>query len=70
MDRKKHHYHPDFYLIKYNLIVEIKSSYYYKKHLKKNLAKRKSTIKNGYKYIFIINKDYTKFDKLLKKYEN
>lgn len=53
-------YYPDFYLPDYNLICEIKSDYTYNLHLERNLAKREYTIKNGYNFEFIINKDYSK----------
>jgi len=52
-------YYPDFFLPNYNLICEIKSSYYYEKELNKNLLKKEETIKNGFNYLFIINKDYS-----------
>ena len=38
-------YYPDYYLPKYNLIIEIKSDYYYRKKLNLNLAKKKQTEK-------------------------
>lgn len=64
-DNKKRVYHSDFFIPSKNLIVEIKSSYYYSKYLKINEAKRKETLKNGYNHIFIIDKDYTQFLELL-----
>ena len=63
-------YYPDFYLKKYNLIVEIKSSYYYNISLDKNLAKQKSCIEQGYNYLFILNKDYSELFLLIKKHSN
>jgi predicted nuclease of restriction endonuclease-like RecB superfamily len=57
-------YFPDFYLPEYNLIVEIKSEYYYNQYLSKNLEKQKACLKQGYNFIFIVNKDYTEFNKL------
>ena len=59
-------YFPDFYLPKYNLIVEIKSDYFYNKHLKTNLLKEKACKDQGYNFIFIINKNYIGFEELLK----
>jgi hypothetical protein len=59
-------YHPDFYIPELNLIVEIKSSYWYNKYLGKNRAKMKYTKALGYDMIFIINKNYKTFDKMLK----
>jgi len=64
-DDKKRVYFSDFYLESKNLIIEIKSSYYYKKHLKKNLVKKKACIEQGYKFVFIIDKDYEKLKRLL-----
>jgi hypothetical protein len=58
---KQKYYHPDFYIEELNLIVEVKSDYYYNLHLEKNLCKEKSCIERGYDFIFIINKDYTEF---------
>ena len=60
-----HIYHPDFYLKNFNLIVEIKSDYYYKKHLESNLAKQSSCLEQNYNFIFIINKDYSEFKKII-----
>lgn len=54
-------YFPDFYLPDYNLIVEIKSSYTYNFNIEMNEAKKKYTLENDYKFIFIIDKDYTEF---------
>lgn len=58
-------YHPDFYFEPLNLIIEIKSDYYFEKFKAKNLAKQKECIKQGYEFIFIINKNYENFNKLL-----
>ena len=57
-------YFPDFYIPDLNLIVEIKSDYYYNKYLSKNLDKQKACLEQGYNFIFVINKDYTEFEKL------
>ena len=56
-------YYPDFYLEELNLIIEIKSDYYYEKFLDKNLAKIDTCKKLGYEIIFIINKNYSEFEK-------
>lgn len=58
-------YYPDFYLEKYNLIIEIKSSYYYCKFIEKNIAKKQKCINDGYNFIFIINKNYKIFDSII-----
>lgn len=60
-------YHPDFHIVDLNLIVEIKSDYYYNLYLEKNLCKEEYTKKKGYDFIFIINKDYTEFLNKIKK---
>jgi very-short-patch-repair endonuclease len=47
-------YHPDFYIPSLNLIVEIKSSYFYKKYEEKIKSKEKGVISNGFNYIIIL----------------
>jgi hypothetical protein len=63
-ENKNKIYHSDFYIPKFNLIVEIKSSYTLKldKEIKQ---KEEATIKNGFQYILIINKNYENFNKLI-----
>jgi hypothetical protein len=63
-----HYYHPDFYLPEYNLIIEVKSSYTYELDLCKNLAKREYSIKSGFNFIFIIDKDYSELESFLNLY--
>jgi len=58
-------YHPDFYLPDLNLIVEIKGSNWHAMLLEKNRAKQKKCIKNGYNFLFIIDKDYSEFKTFL-----
>lgn len=65
LNESEHIYHTDFYLPDYNLIVEIKSKYTYEYDLDKNLAKQQQCIKDGYNFIFIIDKNYTEFDKII-----
>lgn len=60
-------YYPDYYLPEYNLIIEIKSDYYYRKKLNLNIAKKINTEKQGYNFLFIIDKKYEKLDKIIKK---
>lgn len=55
---------PDFYISSLNLVVEIKNSYHAKRDKAQLIAKKEETIKRGYNYIMIINKDYTEFNKL------
>jgi len=64
---KKRVYYPDFYIEKLNLIVEIKSSYYYDLMLEKNIAKQNECINQKYNFIFIIDKDYSKIKEIIKK---
>ena len=69
LGKSKRHY-PDFYLHKFNLIIEIKSCYYYNKFLDINNAKMAECIKNGYNYIFIINKNYKLLDNIIENLSN
>lgn len=59
---KKKYYFSDYFLLNRNLVIEIKSSYYYKKYYDINLAKMNSAIKEGYNFIFIIDKNYQEFN--------
>jgi len=60
----KIHY-PDFYIEDYNLIIEIKSDYYYYKYLDINNLKFNKAIEIGYNYMFIINKNYKYFNEYI-----
>lgn len=51
-------YYPDFYLSEYNLICEVKSDYTYIANKEINDIKKIETEKQGYNFIFIINKNY------------
>lgn len=66
LDGKKHYYFSDFLLEEINLIIEIKSSYTYKRELLKNEIKKEYSIKEGYSFIFIIDKDYNNFINIIK----
>ena len=61
---EKIHY-PDFYIDEYNLIIEIKSDYYYYKYLETNKLKFNKAIEMGYNYMFIINKNYKYFNEFI-----
>lgn len=63
---KKHIYYPDFYYEKLNLLIEIKSSMWYNAHLEKNLVKKKWCNDKNYNFIFIIDKNYDVFDRIIK----
>ena len=56
------HYYPDFYIVKYNIIVEIKSAYTLQQSDKRKFA---SIDIKKYKFIIIIDKDYHEFNKLI-----
>jgi len=56
---KKKVYHSDYFIPEHNLICEIKSNYYYNKYLELNMVKREETLKMGYNFTFIIDKNYT-----------
>ncbi len=53
-------YHPDFYIPSLNLIIEIKSSWILKRDLEYK-EKKKATVSNGFKYLMILDKDYSSF---------
>lgn len=57
-------YHSDFYIPEFDLVIEIKSKYWYEKHLDKCKAKEKYT-KIHHNYIMIIDKKYNKFDGII-----
>lgn len=54
-------YHPDFYLPEFDLIVEIKSSWWLKQHKDRCIAKEDQTKKN-HNYIMVLDKNYTDLD--------
>lgn len=54
-------YYPDFFIEKYNLIVEIKSNYIFNLDYDKNMCKKESVVNSGYNFLFIIDKNYTEF---------
>ena len=58
MNGNKKRYYPDFFIEKYNLIIEVKSSYYYELHKEKNELKKQSIIDNGFLYLLILDKNY------------
>jgi hypothetical protein len=67
LNENTHYYHPDFYLPDYNLIIEVKSSYTYEYDLDKNITKKEYSIKSGFNFIFIIDKDYSELESILLK---
>ena len=66
-DNKTKYYFPDIFISSENRIIEVKSSWTYKKDLDKNKLKEKYTIDSGYKFEFWIfdrcgNRIYAKDD--------
>ena len=57
LNNKKHIYHSDFYIKELDLIIEIKSSYWYNVHLEKCLAKEEYA-KKEHNYLLILDKNY------------
>ena len=51
-------YFSDFYIPSLNLIIEIKSLYYYKKFKNQCTQKAHATIAKGFKYLMILEKNY------------
>lgn len=64
-DGKDKKYYPDFYLPEYNLIIEIKSEYFYNLEKLKNDSKMNASINKGFNFIFIIDKNYDTFNKIV-----
>jgi len=62
------YYYPDFYIPKYNLIVEIKSTYVMEKlqGIKNCLLKENTIKKAGYNYILILDNNFEEFEKFIK----
>ena len=65
LDEKK--YFPDFYISNLNLIIEIKSKYYFNLHKEKNIKKIESVKENGYNFILILDKNYKEFKEFYEK---
>lgn len=67
LDNKKQRiYFPDFIHTKSNTIIEIKSSYTLNKELRKNNLKKDATIRSGYNFLFIVDKNYALLRKSFK----
>lgn len=62
---KNHTYHSDFYLSEYNLICEIESNYIYNMEIPINGLGREYSIINEYEFLFIVDKNYTDFEKII-----
>lgn len=72
LDKKNHIYIPDFYMPKYNLVIEIKDGSKYPIESKyKAELKGKAVVKlNKYNYIKIVDKQYDNFEKLLEEFSS
>lgn len=55
-ENNSHRYIPDFFILKENMIVEVKSDYTFKRRLEQNKQKFKSTVQNGFNLRLIIFK--------------
>lgn len=66
MFSKTKRYYPDFYIEKLNLIIEVKSKYYYEIHKDKNELKKQTITNNGFQYLMILDKNYEEFFKFIK----
>lgn len=64
-NNEKKIYHSDFFIPEKNLIVEVKSTYWYNKNLELCKAKEKYS-KKKYNYIMILDKNYSNFDMIIK----
>jgi len=62
IDNKEHYYHPDFYIPKWNLIIEIKSNWTIKWD-KNILAKETAVLQQGLNYFRIIDNNFILFSK-------
>lgn len=58
-------YHTDFYLPEYNLVIEIKSSYWYNIH-KEQCDVKSEYVRKTHNYIMILDKNYTDFETIIK----
>lgn len=62
-DGKTHYYFPDFYITKWNLLIEVKSEWTEKQD-KNLLFKEHACKEQGYSYIRIVNNNFEKFAEL------
>jgi len=61
---KDRNYFSDFFIPEKNLIVEVKSTYTFNDDYEENLAKKEYSIKSGFNFIFIIDKDYSQLESI------
>ena len=67
LNSKDRRYFSDFYIPEKNLIVEVKSTYTFNEDYEENLTKKEYSIKSGYNFMFIIDKDYIDFESYINK---
>ncbi|NMC57929.1 MAG: hypothetical protein GYA51_00830 [Candidatus Methanofastidiosa archaeon] len=64
-NKKQKIYHSDFLIPSKNLIVECKNSYLAKRDKNILIKKKKASLREGFKWIMIIDKNYSKFEKII-----
>jgi hypothetical protein len=65
-DNNWHIYHSDFFIPSLNLVIETKSFRTIQLQTQEEVdAKKEYTLKSGFNYIMILEKDYTEFNKLI-----
>lgn len=65
IEGKNRKYHSDFFIPSHNLICEVKSNWTMKRDYIENQCKMEFSIKNGYNFLFILDKDYEEFKNYL-----
>lgn len=65
LDNEEHTYYSDFYIEKFNLIIEIKSLYIYMEDIDKNIDKKHYSELEGYDFLFIFDKDHDEFESIM-----
>jgi len=58
-------YYPDFYIPSLNLVIEVKSKYWYNINKQSVKLKENACIKNNYLYVLIVDKNYNYFEDFL-----
>jgi len=68
LDGNKHRYTPDYFIESENLVVEIKSTYWYNCWEMKNIEKANVVLNSKYKYIMILDNNFEMFkNRIMKK---
>ena len=64
---KSRNYYPDFYIPKWNMIVEIKSEWTLQKQTAyTQQLKENATVSSGFEYLLILDNNFTEFDDIVK----